>query len=90
MLGADSYAWFNEHGGMTAANGQRIFNVQTLVDEIEKHPTDELTLDLLVANQRFPLDLISAVINAIASLGMAPAASSMPAGYNPNSLSGLY
>jgi regulator of sigma E protease len=31
---------------LTAANGQRIFNVQTLVDEIEKHPTDELTLDL--------------------------------------------
>ena len=32
---------------------------------------DELTLDLLVANQRFPLDLISAVINAIGSLGIA-------------------
>jgi hypothetical protein len=32
---------------------------------------DELTLDLLVANQRFPLDLISAVINAIASLCIA-------------------
>src|SRR6201986_5277517 len=32
---------------------------------------DELTLDLLVANRRFPLDLISAVINAIASLGIA-------------------
>ena len=32
---------------------------------------DELTLDLLVANQRFPLDLISAVLNAIASLGIA-------------------
>jgi hypothetical protein len=32
---------------------------------------DELTLDLLVANQRFPLDLISAVVNAIASLGIA-------------------
>lgn len=31
---------------------------------------DELTLDLLVANQRFPLDLISAVLNAIASLGI--------------------
>jgi peptidyl-dipeptidase Dcp len=22
VLGADSFAWFNEHGGMTAANGQ--------------------------------------------------------------------
>jgi hypothetical protein len=32
---------------------------------------DELTLDLLVANQRFPLDLIASVINAIASLGIA-------------------
>jgi hypothetical protein len=32
---------------------------------------DELTLDLLVANQRFPLDLISAVFNAIASLCIA-------------------
>jgi hypothetical protein len=32
---------------------------------------DELTLDLLVANRRFPLDLVSAVVNAIASLGIA-------------------
>jgi hypothetical protein len=32
---------------------------------------DELTMDLLVANQRFPLDLISSVINALASLGIA-------------------
>jgi hypothetical protein len=32
---------------------------------------DELTLDLLVANQRFPLDLIASVINAVASLAMA-------------------
>jgi hypothetical protein len=32
---------------------------------------DELTLDLLVANKRFPLDLIASVINAIASLGIA-------------------
>jgi peptidyl-dipeptidase Dcp len=22
VLGADSYAWFNEHGGMTAENGK--------------------------------------------------------------------
>ena len=27
-------------------NGTRIYNPQTLVDEIEKHPTDELTLDV--------------------------------------------
>jgi hypothetical protein len=32
---------------------------------------DELTMDLLVANQRFPLDLISSVINAIGSLAIA-------------------
>jgi hypothetical protein len=32
---------------------------------------DELTLDLLVANQRFPLDLIASVINAVASLAIA-------------------
>ncbi|HEY1711803.1 MAG TPA: hypothetical protein VGG07_02820 [Solirubrobacteraceae bacterium] len=32
---------------------------------------DELTIDLLVANQRFPLDLISAVLNAIGSLAIA-------------------
>ncbi len=32
---------------------------------------DELTLDLLVANKRFPLDLIASVINAIASLAIA-------------------
>jgi len=32
---------------------------------------DELTLDLLVANQRFPLDLIASIINAIASLAIA-------------------
>jgi hypothetical protein len=32
---------------------------------------DELTLDLLVANQRFPLDLIASVVNALASLGIA-------------------
>ena len=30
---------------------------------------DELTLDLMMANKRFPLDLIAAVVNAIASLG---------------------
>jgi hypothetical protein len=32
---------------------------------------DELTLDLLVANKRFPLDLIASVINAVASLAIA-------------------
>jgi hypothetical protein len=32
---------------------------------------DELTLDLLTANQRFPLDLIASIVNAIASLAIA-------------------
>lgn len=31
---------------VTAVNGKPIFNALTLVDEIEKHPTDELTLDV--------------------------------------------
>jgi hypothetical protein len=32
---------------------------------------DELTLDLITANKRFPLDLIASVINALASLSIA-------------------
>jgi hypothetical protein len=32
---------------------------------------DELTLDLITANKRFPLDLIAAVLNAAGSLGVA-------------------
>jgi hypothetical protein len=32
---------------------------------------DELTLDLLTANKRFPLDLIASVVNAVASLSIA-------------------
>jgi regulator of sigma E protease len=31
---------------IVAVNGQRIFSALSLVDEIEKHPTDELTLDV--------------------------------------------
>ena len=31
---------------VTAVNGKPIYNALTLVDEIEKHPTDELTLDV--------------------------------------------
>jgi regulator of sigma E protease len=31
---------------VTAVNGKRIYNAQSLVDEIENHPTDELTLDV--------------------------------------------
>jgi hypothetical protein len=33
--------------------------------------TNELTLDLLTANKRSPLDLVAAVVNGLASLGMA-------------------
>jgi hypothetical protein len=32
---------------------------------------DELTLDLIVANRRFPLDLIAAIVNGLASLAIA-------------------
>lgn len=32
---------------------------------------DELTIDLITANQRFPLDLIASIINALASLAIA-------------------
>jgi hypothetical protein len=32
---------------------------------------DELTTDLIVANQRFPLDLVASVVNALASLAIA-------------------
>jgi regulator of sigma E protease len=31
---------------ITAVNGQRIYNALSLVDEIEKHPNEELTLDI--------------------------------------------
>src|SRR5437868_1508709 len=31
---------------VTAVNGKRIYNALSLVDEIEKHPTDELTLEV--------------------------------------------
>ena len=34
---------------------------------------DELTTDLIVANQRFPLDLIASIINGVASLSIAAA-----------------
>jgi regulator of sigma E protease len=38
---------------ITAVNGTRIFNTLTLVDEIEKHPTDELTLDVRRGAEQF-------------------------------------
>jgi regulator of sigma E protease len=36
-----------------AVNGTRIFNTLTLVDEIEKHPTDELTLEVRRGAEQF-------------------------------------
>jgi regulator of sigma E protease len=38
---------------ITAVNGTRIFNTLTLVEEIEKHPTDELTLDVRRGAEQF-------------------------------------
>src|SRR3954469_9933113 len=38
-----------------AVNGKPIFNALTLVDEIEKHPTDELTLDVRRASETLQL-----------------------------------
>jgi regulator of sigma E protease len=42
---------------ITAVNGQRIFNALSLVDEIEKHPTDELTLDVRRASESLQLKM---------------------------------
>jgi regulator of sigma E protease len=36
---------------VSAVNGQRIYNALTLVDEIEKHPEEEMTLDILRGSQ---------------------------------------
>ena len=40
-----------------AVNGKRIYNALTLVDEIEKHPTDELALDVRRASETVPLKM---------------------------------
>lgn len=42
---------------VTAVNGKRIFNALTLVDEIEKHPTDELTLDVRRGSESLQLKM---------------------------------
>src|SRR6195256_5033059 len=42
---------------IAAVNGQRIFNALTLVDEIEKHPTDELTLDVRRGSESLQLKM---------------------------------
>src|SRR2546423_7331930 len=40
-----------------AVNGARIYNALSLVDEIEKHPTDELTLDVRRGSERLQLKM---------------------------------
>lgn len=40
---------------ITAVNGSRILNPLSLVDEIEKHPTDELTIDVRRSSQTLQL-----------------------------------
>ena len=42
---------------ITAVNGHRIFNALSLVDEIEKHPTDELTLDVRRTSETLQLKM---------------------------------
>jgi regulator of sigma E protease len=42
---------------IVAVNGQRIYNALSLVDEIEKHPTEELTLDVRRAAQLLQIKL---------------------------------
>ena len=42
---------------MTAVNGKRIYNALSLVDEIEKRPTDELTLDIRRGPEMLPLKM---------------------------------
>src|SRR3954471_2018900 len=42
---------------VTAVNGKRIFNALSLVDEIEKHPTDELALDVRRGAELLPLKM---------------------------------
>jgi hypothetical protein len=50
----------------------RVHNRQAVIQLGGAHTSvDELTQDLLTANKRFPLDLIAAIVNAIASVGIA-------------------
>jgi regulator of sigma E protease len=47
---------------ITGVNGTPIFNALTLVDEIEKHPTDELTLDVRRAVEQLQVKLRPALL----------------------------
>jgi regulator of sigma E protease len=42
---------------VTAVNGKPIYNALSLVDEIEKHPTDELALDLRRGSEKLQLKM---------------------------------
>src|SRR6476646_2521665 len=42
---------------VTAVNGKSIYNALTLVDEIEKHPTDELALEVRRGSERLQLKM---------------------------------
>lgn len=49
---------------ITEVNGQRIFNALSLVDEIEKHPNEELTLDVRRGGQQIQLKMRPALLQA--------------------------
>ena len=49
---------------ITAVNGARIFNALSLVDEIEKRPTDEMTVGLRRGEQQLELKMRPAMIEA--------------------------
>ncbi len=42
---------------ITAVNGKRIYNALSLVDEIDRHPTDELVLDVIRAGNQMQLKM---------------------------------
>ena len=49
---------------ITAVNGVRIFNALSLVDEIEKHPNDELTLDVRRDGEQVQLKMRPTLLEA--------------------------
>jgi regulator of sigma E protease len=49
---------------ITGVNGQRIFNALSLVDEIEKHPNEELTLDVRRGGEQIQLKMRPALMEA--------------------------
>jgi regulator of sigma E protease len=49
---------------ITGVNGQRIFNALSLVDEIEKHPNEELTLDVRRGGEQIQLKMRPALLES--------------------------